>query len=177
MNKETEILEYIAQDKHISQRTLSKHTGLSLGNINLIISKMVGKGLVKIERLKPNVVKYILTPKGFAEKSKKTYSYIVKSVNYLLKIKAAVEGILALYITEKNHTVYLYGKKDEVYEMIAQVVKESNYEGVTYIEKISEEVRSVSDALIVVWDVAYEEELSQQQIPHINILTMINNVE
>ena len=177
MNKETEILEYIAQDKNISQRKLSNYTGLSLGNINLIISKMVSKGLIKIERLKPNIAKYILTPKGFSEKSKKTYNYIVKSVNYLLKIKAAVEGMLALYITEKNHSVYLYGKKDEVYEMIAQVIKESNYKEVKYIEKLSEEVRSVPNALIVVWDVAYEEALSEQQIPHINILTMINNVE
>ena len=74
MDREEKVLNCISKNENISQRELSLHTGISLGSINLIIKKMVKKGLVKIERINTNTLKYMLTPKGFAEKAMKTLS-------------------------------------------------------------------------------------------------------
>ena len=59
-----------------SQRHLASELDVSLGLVNSFIKRLANKGYFKITNLKPNKVRYILTPVGIAEKSRLTYEFI-----------------------------------------------------------------------------------------------------
>ena len=68
MEAEYKVLSHLQENETTTQRHISARTGLSLGSVNLLLKKMVRKGLVKIERLNKRTVRYILTPQGIKEK-------------------------------------------------------------------------------------------------------------
>ena len=63
------LLEEIDNDRTPTQRDLSKKLNISLGLVNLFIKRLGKKGYFKIKTIPKNRVKYILTPKGAAEKT------------------------------------------------------------------------------------------------------------
>jgi DNA-binding MarR family transcriptional regulator len=73
------ILTEIEADNRLSQRSLSRDLGIALGLTNLIIRRLVRKGWVRIIRIKPNRVRYLLTPAGIAELSSRLVSGGVRS--------------------------------------------------------------------------------------------------
>lgn len=105
--KEFSILSYIEQNSDATQRQLSEHVGVSLGGmINILLKRLVKKGLVKIERLQPNSVKYFLTPpQGIASKLERTYGYIVRTyrelVSFQQQLYREIEKNMKLY-KQKN---------------------------------------------------------------------------
>lgn len=76
------ILEEIDNDHVPSQRDLAKKLNVSLGLVNSFIKRLVQKGYFKISTIPKNRVRYVLTPKGAAEKVRLTYEYIHYSVQY-----------------------------------------------------------------------------------------------
>tara|TARA_A100001011_G_C14309743_1_gene844942 strand:- start:1217 stop:1525 length:309 start_codon:yes stop_codon:yes gene_type:complete len=81
------ILLKINRKPEISQRTLSKDLGISLGKLNYCIKSLKSKGLLKIENFKTNKHKhkyiYVLTPTGISEKTKLTINFMkVKMKEY-----------------------------------------------------------------------------------------------
>ncbi|MFZ7131425.1 MAG: winged helix-turn-helix transcriptional regulator [Eubacteriales bacterium] len=124
--KEFSILSYIEQNSDATQRQLSEHVGVSLGMINILLKRLVKKGLVKIERLQPNSVKYFLTPQGIASKLERTYGYIVRTYRELISLQQQlyreIERNMNLY---KQKNFCLYGPADEMYTIIAGL-QESN---------------------------------------------------
>ena len=84
MEDEGRILNLISKNSEISQRQMAKYTDVSLGHINYIIQGLVKKGLVKMEKVSPGKLRYVLTPKGIARNTIRTYNYIrnaVKRIN------------------------------------------------------------------------------------------------
>ena len=71
-----QLLEEIEQNHTPSQRYLADRLNVSLGLVNSFIKRLAKKGYFKISTIPKNRVKYILTPKGIAEKTKLTYEYI-----------------------------------------------------------------------------------------------------
>ena len=63
------LLEQLDDGNAESQRSLSKSLGIALGLTNLLLRKLVRKGWVRMARIKPNRVRYFLTPTGIAEKA------------------------------------------------------------------------------------------------------------
>ncbi len=119
MEHEYEVLTHLQENEITTQRKISKRTGLSLGAVNLLLKKMVRKGLVKVEKLSARSVRYILTPKGMQEKSRLTYQYIRKSYKQILKINHAVDEIIRQWEPDKNgFPVILYGPADEIREIL-----------------------------------------------------------
>jgi DNA-binding MarR family transcriptional regulator len=70
-----------------SQRELSRNLNLSLGLVNAFLKRLVNKGYFKVKTMPRNRVKYFLTPKGIARKSKLTVEYLRYSVNFYKEIK------------------------------------------------------------------------------------------
>ncbi|WP_347489287.1 winged helix-turn-helix transcriptional regulator [Desulfoscipio sp. XC116] len=97
MNHEYEILSYIEKNTEISQRQIAGGTGLSVGTVNLLLKKMVHKGLLKLERVNGRTLRYILTPGGMAEKTRLAYQYLKASYGQIIKISRAVEQVIAEY--------------------------------------------------------------------------------
>jgi DNA-binding MarR family transcriptional regulator len=70
-----------------SQRELSRRMNISLGLVNTFLKRLVSKGYFKVKAMPKNRMKYFLTPKGLARKSKLTVDYLRFSVNFYKDIK------------------------------------------------------------------------------------------
>ena len=86
MTNEFEIIKSVESKNTITQRELAKKTGLSLGAVNVLIKRLIQKGLLKIEQINARTIRYILTPKGLLERSKRN-QYIVISHNIFIVLK------------------------------------------------------------------------------------------
>ena len=121
LENEYEILTHLHENEETTQRKISERTGLSLGAVNLLLKKMVRKGLIKIEKLNARNVRYILTPRGMREKTILTYRYIRQSYRQILKINLALDKLFA----EKTEAgdgqaVIIFGPADELREILIQ---------------------------------------------------------
>jgi DNA-binding MarR family transcriptional regulator len=80
-----EILTAIGEGAPVTQRSLAKQLGVALGLANLCLKRLAGKGFIKIVEFpkKPAArkrLRYVLTPKGIAEKSRLSYEYMGHSL-------------------------------------------------------------------------------------------------
>jgi len=152
-DNEVLILEELEKNSDITQRDLSEKTGLSLGMVNLLLKKFIKKGFVKLERLNGRSFRYILTPEGFKEKSKKTIEYIKIYYQKTLIIKGNIERIIRVY--GRNRTYILFGKDREMKEIIEGILKELNVDYITEndINKIDK------SKIILYWDIGNEEKM------------------
>jgi len=75
------ILDALDAEEITSQRQLSDYTGISLGQVNYVLKRLLDKGLVKIGNFQRNPKKigyaYLLTPKGFEAKSKMAVRFVM----------------------------------------------------------------------------------------------------
>ena len=85
------VLRRIRNDPESSQREMAKDLGFSLGKLNYCLKALKKKGLVKINNFKKNPHKvnyiYVLTPKGFAEKTKLTVNFMKRKMNEYDELK------------------------------------------------------------------------------------------
>jgi len=89
-----QILEEIENDYSPSQRDLARKLNISLGLVNSFMKRLARKGYVKITTIPRNRVKYILTPQGFAEKSRLTYEFIQYSFRFYKRAMRDLEQML-----------------------------------------------------------------------------------
>jgi len=141
------ILEELEKNSNITQRDLSEKTGLSLGMVNLLLKKFIKKGFVKLERLNSKSFRYILTPEGFKEKSKKTIEYMKIYYRRTLLIKQNIERIIQTY--GRNRTYVLFGKDKEMKEIIEGILKELRVKYIT--ENDLEKIESTN--VVLYWNV------------------------
>jgi len=149
MSSELEILKSLDEENRITQRELAKRTGLSLGSVNVLLKRLIHKGLIKIEHINSKTIKYVLTPKGLLEKARLTYHYIVSSYNYISGIERKIEKIIG----NKNNSVklILYGINDELYDIITAKLKSMN-EQYEFIERNSNINNfTEGDYIIITW--------------------------
>ena len=78
----------VERNGSFSQRELARRLNLSLGLVNTFIKRLINKGYFKVKTLPRNRVKYLLTPKGLAQKSRLTVEYLKYSVNFYREIKS-----------------------------------------------------------------------------------------
>lgn len=76
------ILEEIEAGEAPSQRDLAGKLNVSLGLVNSFIKRLAQKGYFKVATIPRNRVKYMLTPKGAAEKARLTYEYVQYSIQF-----------------------------------------------------------------------------------------------
>lgn len=149
------ILEIIENNASVTQREISKKSGLSLGMVNLLLKKFVKKGIVKLERLDGKSFRYILTPEGFKEKSKKTIDYIKRYYNKTLIIKQNIERVIRTY--GKNRTYALFGNDKEMKEIIEGILKELEVDYIT-----ENNLQNIDNSQIILfWDIDDKEKLNE----------------
>jgi DNA-binding MarR family transcriptional regulator len=85
---------------------------ISLGLVNSFIKRLAKKGYLKITSIPKNRIKYILTPRGAAEKTRLTYLYIQHSYSFY---KEARQKLRDLYIDLEKQSltrIVFYGAGD-----------------------------------------------------------------
>ncbi len=88
------LLEEIEKNHSPSQRQLARQLDISLGLVNSFLKRLASKGYFKVTHIPKNRVKYILTPKGMAEKSRLTYEYIKLSYAFFKDVRKKIQKLL-----------------------------------------------------------------------------------
>jgi DNA-binding MarR family transcriptional regulator len=107
-----QILEEIDNGYSPSQRDLARKLDISLGLVNSFIRRLASKGYVKITTIPRNRVRYMLTPQGFAEKSRLTYKFIQYSYRFYKKALRSLQDILDEFQKRGGKKVAFYGAND-----------------------------------------------------------------
>ncbi len=116
------VIKQISENSQYNQRTIARKTGLSLGLVNLIIKKLVRTGYIKIKMLNGKKIEYILTPKGFSEKIKKTYNYFFKTVKSFITTTEKIKQIILQKYEEGAKEFYILAD-EEIFKIIEYCFK------------------------------------------------------
>jgi len=79
-----------------SQRSLARSAGIALGLTNLVLRKLVRKGWVRITRVNPRRVRYLITPAGLAEKARMSSAYFASTTRFYAEARNRIRERLAL---------------------------------------------------------------------------------
>ncbi|MBI5574323.1 MAG: winged helix-turn-helix transcriptional regulator [Elusimicrobia bacterium] len=98
--KEFAVITELSNNHLPNQRTIAKKLGISLGLTNLIIKRLAKTGYIKIKQLNRRQIRYVLTPKGFSEKARKSYNYTLRTINNLTLMREKIQNLaIAKYKT------------------------------------------------------------------------------
>ena len=89
------ILSKIGSGKQITQRSIARELGIALGLANLLFKRLVKKGYVKTSNaIKGKRIKYILTPRGIAEKTRLSIGYLENTIRLYTETKDKIRSSL-----------------------------------------------------------------------------------
>jgi len=173
--KELDVLNYIDQHQDATQRELSEHIGLSLGTINILLKRMVKKGLVKIERLQPNSVKYFLTPAGLLDKLERTYGYVLRTyteINHLrTRIVHATNSIGKHYAADQ---LVFYGPRDDFSQMLEDISKAKGFSVpvcvLHQVKELQKHTAANSSVPVIIWKEESQEMVENLGLQWVNIM-------
>ncbi len=103
------LLDEVSRNERVSQRDLARRLGVSLGLVNSFVKRLVNKGYFKVTTIPRNRLRYALTPRGMAEKSRLTLDYLRYSVNFYAEIKAVLQRTLEGLVAEDARRLVLWG--------------------------------------------------------------------
>lgn len=78
-----------------SQRSLASSVGIALGLTNLLVSRLVRKGWVRVVRIRPNRFRYLLSPAGVAEKARLSRLVLQDSIRFYISARDRIREQLA----------------------------------------------------------------------------------
>jgi len=111
-----QLLEEISKDNTLSQRDLSKRLGIAVGLVNSYIKNMITKGYIRVSSFPKNRYRYLLTPKGIAEKSRLTYQHLHYFTNLYTSVRKDFQRLF--HELQENGTEFmLFCGVDEVAEI------------------------------------------------------------
>jgi EPS-associated MarR family transcriptional regulator len=88
---EYNVLKWLENNPHITQRQLALELGVSLGKVNFLLKSLTKAGWVKLENFKHSNNKmgyaYLLTPAGLINMTKVTRSFLAKKENEYLQLE------------------------------------------------------------------------------------------
>lgn len=92
------VMDALADEEQVTQRELSRRTGLNLKKVNYCLHKLLEKGHVKFQRVVHNPDKraylYILTPAGFKAKSHLTYRFLKFTLDFYNQVEIKLQHCL-----------------------------------------------------------------------------------
>ena len=107
-----QFLEEIDNKHSPSQRDMARKFNISLGLVNSFIKRLARKGYLKISTIPRKRVSYILTPKGFAEKSRLTFEFIQYSLHFYKEALRNLQNLLNELEERGVKKVVFYGAND-----------------------------------------------------------------
>lgn len=117
------VLDAIDTGEITTQRQLAEHTGISLGQINYVIKRLLEKGLVKVGNFKKSPKKigyaYLLTPNGIEEKSKLAVRFVMRKLGEYKRIENRIAEKLAGIEADVRRRIVFVGP-----EMVCEFVKD-----------------------------------------------------
>ena len=110
------VMEALAEDEEVTQRELSRRSGLHLKKVNYCLHKLLEKGQVRFQRAlnSPNkrAYFYVLTPAGLREKSRRTRRFLQVTLGYYNRVEEKLHECLAAMGRAGVGKLLLYGASD-----------------------------------------------------------------
>lgn len=111
--KEFSLLSEISQQPDlISQRSLAKRTGISIGLINAVLRRIIRKGYVKARALNKKKIRYLLTRKGSLEVMKRAYESTLHTVNRYRFLEDKIFSLLTGVHNKGYRKIHLHGESE-----------------------------------------------------------------
>jgi DNA-binding MarR family transcriptional regulator len=110
--RDLEILAELARGDELTQRGLAARLGIALGLTNLYLKRLARKGYIKITSIPRRRVRYLLTPKGMAQKTRLTYEYMDYSRRLYRETRMALRQKLRPLAQRGRPDVALYGTEE-----------------------------------------------------------------
>jgi DNA-binding MarR family transcriptional regulator len=115
--RDLEILTAVDEGGTLTQRALAQRLGVALGLTNLYLKRLSRKGYLKIVEFprKPATrkrLRYLLTPKGIAEKTRLTYEHMSYALNLYRRTRETLRATLATLAPSGAKRIALYGTGD-----------------------------------------------------------------
>jgi DNA-binding MarR family transcriptional regulator len=127
------LLSELHRDGGATQRTLAGKLGVALGLTNLYLKRLARKGYITIATLQRNRIRYLLTPQGFAEKSRLTYQYMQHSLSYYRDMRGRLKDMLSSLECGKGQRVAICGT-GELAELVYLALRDMNIDCVGFID-------------------------------------------
>jgi len=127
------LLSELDRDGGATQRTLSSKLGVALGLTNLYLKRLARKGYIKITTIPRNRIRYLLTPQGFAEKSRLTYQYMQYSLTYYRDMRGRLKDMLSSLEWTQGQRVAICGT-GELAELAYLALREMNIDCVGFVD-------------------------------------------
>jgi DNA-binding MarR family transcriptional regulator len=108
-HRDLRVLEALAEDACITQRSLSLRLGIALGLTNLYLKRLVRKGWVRCVNIRSNRIRYLLTPKGIAQKTRLTYEFMEYSLQLYRRVRTHLRERLQALDGRASMRVAIYG--------------------------------------------------------------------
>lgn len=115
------ILGVVERDPDVTQRRVASELGIALGLVNSYVRRCVRKGYVKVSQAPTRRYAYYLTPKGFAEKSRLTASYLAHSFAFFRRARFQCDELLAEIAAGGARRIVLIGDGDlaEIFRLLS----------------------------------------------------------
>ena len=96
----------------INQRQLARELDVSLGLTNTYFQRVLKKGWVRAQQVKPRRWLYFLTPQGALEKSRLSLSYMHRTLNSFRELKRKGDEHLRVLSNKGVSGIHLCGEND-----------------------------------------------------------------
>jgi EPS-associated MarR family transcriptional regulator len=125
------ILDELHRTEVISQRELAGRTGISLGQVNYLLNRLMEKGLIKFRNFKHSTNKkkyaYILTPRGIETKSRLAVRFILDRLKEYNRLKKAMARRLDMVLDKKSSRIVFVGPQ-RAEEFLLAIVRENGHD-------------------------------------------------
>jgi len=107
--RDLQLLSEVESNAAVTQRSLAKTLGVAVGLTNLYLKRLIRKGHIKITTIPRNRLKYLVTPRGMAEKSRLTYQYMQYSLSYYRKMRQRLHQVFLTLSKDGAKRIVIYG--------------------------------------------------------------------
>jgi len=169
MDNEIQVLKII--NGEMTQRDIAKKTGMSLGSVNLLIKRLIKKGLIKVERINKKNLKYILTPEGALEKARATYKYILDSFNFIYELNSKIDRVIEKLINDGCEGIIFFSRNDEIEKILIEKLNKNSIKFVKVNnENDNAELVKLQNYIAIVWHPDDLKKLLNESISIINLM-------
>ena len=114
LDRDLQLLSAIEEGAPLTQRALAERLGVALGLANLCLKRLARKGYIKVVHFNDRPaarkrLRYLLTPKGLAEKSRLTYEHMVYSLHLYRRTRQTLRESLGRMAADGLKRVAFYG--------------------------------------------------------------------
>ncbi len=129
--KTFEVLDTLDRQPISNQRQLAEHAGVSLGQVNYILKRLLDKGLVKVGNFRKSRRKigyaYLLTPKGIQTKSRLAVRFITSKLEEYDSLRNRLAEKLASIESRNSRQIAFVGPQI-VKSFIESIINEEDLE-------------------------------------------------